>query len=357
MKIVGCDLHAKQQTIAMVDTDTGEFIERTLSQEGSAVREFYGGLEGPVVVGIEATGSMWWFLELLGELGIECRVGHPAEIRAAETRKQKHDRRDAQLMDLLTMEGRFPVIWMPSTEQQDLRTLLRDRHQWVQIRSRVQHTLQAIALNHALRQGRGLWSQAGQRALRALPLPPYTRQRRDELLSLYGQLQKRIEQLDRQVEELAKQRSQARRLLTHPGVGPVTALATEVFLGDPKRFDHGNQVASYIGMIPCEHTSGKRQRLGKTTKQGNSLLRYLWTEAVMHAVQKDAELKRFYRRKLIQKGMGKARIAAARKLGIRLWIVMRDQIDYEEFCRRGKLRQKGEAHAGMLDFDSGPASQ
>jgi transposase len=358
MKIVGCDLHAKQQTIAMVDTESGEFIERTLSHEGSAVREFYGGLERPVVVGIEATGSMRWFLELLDELGIECRVGHPAKIRAAETRKQKHDRRDARLiLDLLTMEDRFPVIWMPSTEQQDLRTLLRDRHQWVQIRSRVQHTLQAIALNHALRKGRGLWSQAGQRALRALPLPPYSGQRRDELLSLYGQLHKRIEQLDRQVEEQAKQRSQARRLLTHPGVGPVTALATEVFLGDPNRFAHGDQVASYIGMIPCEHSSGKRQRLGKMTKQGNSLLRYLWTEAVMHAVQKDAELKRFYRRKLIQKGMGKARIAAARKLGIRLWIMMRDQIDYEEFCRRGKLRQKGEAHAGMLDFNSGPALQ
>ena len=83
------------------------------------------------------------------------------------------------------------------------------------------------------------------------------------------------------------------------------------------------------------------------TKQGNSLLRYLWTEATMHAVQKDPELKRFYRRKLIQKGMGKA----ARKLGIRLWIMMRDQIDYEEFCRRGKLRQKGEAHAEMPDFN------
>jgi transposase len=98
MKIVGCDLHAKQQTIAMVDTETGEFIERTLSHEGNAVREFYAALEGPVVVGIEATGSMQWFLELLDELGIECRVGHPAKIRAAETRKQKHDRRDARLI-------------------------------------------------------------------------------------------------------------------------------------------------------------------------------------------------------------------------------------------------------------------
>jgi transposase len=235
MKIVGCDLHTKQQTIAMVDTETGEFIERTLAHEGNAVREFYAGLEGPVIVGIEATGSMQWFLELLDELGIECRVGHPAKIRAAETRKQKHDRRDARLiLDLLTMEGRFPAIWMPSTEQRDLRTLLRDRHQWVKIRSRLQHTLQAIALNHALRQGRGLWTQAGQRALRALPLPPYTSQRRGELLNLYVQLQKRIEELDQQVERQCQQRPQARRLLTHPGVGPVTALATEVFLGDSK---------------------------------------------------------------------------------------------------------------------------
>ena len=358
MKIVACDLHARQQSIAMVDTETGEFTEKRLLHEGNAVRDFYTSLKGPVVVGIEATGAMQWFLELLEELGIECRVGHPAKIRAAETRKQKHDRRDAEvILDLLVMKDRFPDIWMPSTEQRDLRTLLRDRHQWVKMRTRLQHTLQAIALNHALREGRALWTAAGQRALQGLGLPPYTDQRRDELLGLYTQLDQRILQLDKQVEREAQQRPHARRLLTHPGVGPVTALATEVFLGDPNRFATANQVASYIGMIPCEHSSGKRQRLGKLTKEGNSLLRYLWTEATMHAVGKDPELKRFYRRKLIQKGMGKARIAAARKLGIRLWIMMRDRIDYEEFCRRGKLRQTGEAHAGMPGFNSGPARQ
>ena len=225
------------------------------------------------------------------------------------------------------------------------------------MRARLQHTLQAIALNHALRKGHALWRAAGQSALEALLLPPCTSQRRNALVRLYAQLQKRIQDLDQEVETQARQRSQARRLLTHPGVGPVTALATEVFPGDPSRFATGKQVASYIGMIPCEHSSGQRQRLGKMTKQGNSLLRYLWTEAAMHAVQKDPELKRFYRRKLISKGMGKARIAAARKLGIRLWIMLRDQIDYEEFCCRGKLRQSGEAHAGMPDFNSGPAPQ
>src|SRR5258707_11257088 len=185
MKIVGCDLHARQQTIAMVDTETGEFTTKTLSHEGNAVRAFYAALEGPVVVGIGATGAMQWFLELLEGLGIQCRVGHPAKIRAKETRKQKHDRRDAGLIWELLMEGRFPEIWMPSTEQRDLRTLLRDRHQWVKMRARLQHTLQAIALNHALRQGRALWSAAGQSALQALPLPPYTDQRRTALLRLY----------------------------------------------------------------------------------------------------------------------------------------------------------------------------
>jgi transposase len=254
-------------------------------------------------------------------------VGHPAKIRAKETRKQKHDRRDARLELELLMEDRFPTIWMPSSEQRDLRTLLRDRHQWVKVRTRVQNTLQAIALNHLLRHGHALWSPAGQKALQALVLSRYSSQRRDELLHLYVQLQKRIKELDRQVEEEAKRRPQALRLLTHPGVGPITALATDVFLGDAHRFATGNQVASYIGMIPCEHSSGKRQRLGKLSQEGNALLRSLWTEAVMHAAAKDPELKRFYRRKLIQKGMGKARIAAARKLGIRLWIMMRDQID------------------------------
>src|SRR5712664_4061706 len=274
MKILGCDLHAKQQTIAMVDRKTGEFTEKTLSHEGNALREFYAALEGPVVVGIEATGSMQWFLELLQELGIQCRVGHPAKIRAKETRKQKHDRRDARLILELLIEDRFPTIWMPSSEQRDLRTLLRDRHQWVKVRTRVQNTLQAIALNHALRRGRGLWTATGQKALQALSLPSYTSQRRDELLRLYVQLQRRIQELDGQVEKQVQQRPQALRLLTHPGVGPVTALATEVFLGDPSRFANGKNLASYIGMIPCEHTSGKRQRLGKLTKEGNSLLRY-----------------------------------------------------------------------------------
>jgi transposase len=128
MRIIGCDLHASQQAIAMLDRETGEIIERTLKHEAQTVREFYAALPAPVVVGIEATGSMWWFLRLMEELGITCHVGHPARIRQQETRRQKHDRRDAALLMTLLAEDRFPSIWMPCAELRDLRALLRHRH-------------------------------------------------------------------------------------------------------------------------------------------------------------------------------------------------------------------------------------
>ena len=109
-------------------------------------------------------------------------------------------------------------------------------------------------------------------------------------------------------------------------------------------------------MIPSEYSSGGQQRLGGLSKQGNPFLRFLWCEAAVHAVRRDPELQCFYRRKLAQKGLGKARVAAARKLGIRLWIMVRDQIDYQEFCRRGQMRQNsGGARAGMPEVGHSPA--
>ena len=345
MRIIGCDLHARQQTLAMLNVETGELEERKLEHEGDQVREFYAALPGPARVGIGATGSMQWFLELMEELGVECVVGHPAQIRACEPRKQKNDRRDALLLMKLLAEDCFPKIWMPSVEQRDVRALLVHRHQWVRIRVRVQNALQSIALTHGVRRGAGLWSHGGQRQLADLALPPYAGARRSKLMRLRTQLQQEIELLDAEVARAAEQRPLARLLMTHPGVGPVTGLATEVFLGDAARFADGKAVASYAGMIPSESSSGSKRRLGKLSKQGNPLLRMLWCEAAGHAVRKDDELKRFYRRKLAQKGLGIALVAAARKLGIRLWIMLREQIDYEEFCRRG--RQRGEAHAEM----------
>src|SRR5260370_37212166 len=207
-----------------------------LKHEGNNVREFYSRLPHPVRVGIEATGSMQWFVNLMEELGIECRVGHPAEIRAAEPRKQKHDRRDADLILKLLVEIRFPAIWLLSKELQDLRALLRHRHQWVRMRTRIQNALQSIALANGLRRGPSLWSQDGQNTIASLPLAPHTAYRRNELQAVYAKFATEIEKLNQRVEEQACKREGRRLLRTRPGVGPVTALRTGGVLGDPSTF-------------------------------------------------------------------------------------------------------------------------
>jgi transposase len=356
MRIIGCDLHARQQTLAMLDRETGEVVNLTLMHEGNQVREFYSQLPRPVLVGIEATGSMHWFLNLMEELGIECRVGHPATIRAAAPRRQKTDRLDADLILKLVAENRFPAIWLPTKEVLDLRALVLHRHQWVRIRTRIQNALQAIALANGLRRGPSLWSCDGQAKIAFLPLRPHASYRRSMLQEMYRKMEEEIENLTQRVTEQAGNRFGARLLMTHPGVRPITALATEVFLGDPRRFVDGKALASYVGLVPREYSSGEHQRLGGVTKQGSPLLRFLWGEAGAHAVRHDPELKRFYRRKLVQKGLGKARVAVARKLGIRLWIMLRDEIDYEEFCRRGQKQQSGAACAGMPETAYGAKS-
>jgi transposase len=118
-------------------------------------------------------------------------------------------------------------------------------------------------------------------------------------------------------------------------------MGTVLVLGPVERFPDARHVTSYVGVIPQEESSGGRQRFGHLTKQGNRLLRFLLVEAAQTACRFDPSLKRVYRRLVFRKGTALAKVALARKLLIRLYVMLRDKIDYEEFCRRG-------SHARML---------
>ena len=293
MLIIGCDFHPGFQQVAIFDNLTGEIQEKRLQHRQEA-EQFYRSLAGQQVrVGMEACGHYPWFERLLAELGYELWLGDAAAIRAAVVRKQKTDRRDAEhLLDLLR-QGRFPRIWVPSLEERDVRQLLVHRHKQVQARTRVKNQLQAMALSQGVQKKRKLWTAAGRAELEQLPMLPYAAQRRAQLLEALDGLDAEIEQLSRRVAEEVAQRPAAIRLQTHPGVGPVTALAMVLTLGPAERFASGKQVGSYFGLIPSEHSSGGRQKLGRISKQGNAFLRFLLVEAGQSAVRKDVELGRF----------------------------------------------------------------
>jgi len=341
MLIIGCDLHTRTQQIAMLDTETGELVERRLEHEKGEAKRFYEELKEAALVGMESTGYALWFAEMLAELGHELVVGDAAKIRAMEPRKQKHDRRDAEHLLNLLVRGDFPRLWLPSVEERDVRVLLEHRHQLVELRTRAKNGLQAIALNYGLARRGRLWSARGQEALQKLPLREGMARRREDLLRLLAQLDTWIHELDERLQREAEKREAARRLMTHPGVGPLTALGTVLVLGPVERFPDVRHVTSYVGLIPQEESSGSRQHFGHLTKQGNRLLRFLLVEAAQTASRCDPGLRRVYRRLAFRKGHALAKVAVARKLLIRLYIMLRDQIDYAEFVQRG-------SHAGML---------
>jgi hypothetical protein len=198
------------------------------------------------------------------------------------------DRRDAELILKLLVEKRFPTIWMPSQEQFDLPALL----------------LPVITGCDCARRSRMLFkpSRSPMDCDRVSAFGAMTGKRRSPSCPCR---RTPLAQMTAQVAEQAEQRSGARLLLTHPGVGPVTALATDVFLGDPQRIVDGKALASHVRLIPREYSSGAHQRLGALTKQGRPFLRFLWNEAGAHAVRRDPELQRFYRLNWCRRGWGK----------------------------------------------------
>lgn len=335
MKYVGCDFHTRFQQIAMVDESSGELVERRIDHCGKEVEGFYGELERPVVVGIESTGYSIWLHEILEELGVELRVGDAAKIRAARVRKKKNDREDARLILKLLVEERFPQIWVIDPEGRDLRQVLSERTRLVRTRTRVKNALQSLALNHRLALGPGLFTQVGRAALAGLRMRPHAQENREELCEWLDWLDPRIQRLDELIEQEAEKRAEAVLLMSYPGVGALTALATVLILGPVERFPGAAHVSSYLGLVPSEYSSAARRRLGRISKQGSTLLRYLMVEAGHSASRSEPHLKRTDRRLVARRGLQIAKTAVARKLCEHLYILLREGIDYTEFRRRG----------------------
>jgi transposase len=333
MKIIGCDFHPAWQQVAVLDNETGEIEELKLSHEDGEAERFYRALSAAALVGIEATGNSQWFLDLLQRLGHEVWIGNAAEIRASYVRKQKTDRRDAGHILRLLVEGRFPRLWTPSVEERDLRQLLIHRQKQVEIRTRVKNGLQHLAMNRGLQKKRKLWSVQGRADLEKLSLQGWAARRREDLLGLLGQLDKQIGELDEAVSAAAEKSPQARLLMTQPGVGPITALAFALTIGDVSRFQRSKQVSSYLGLIPRERSSGGKQKLGSISRQGNSFVRMLLVEAAQSTNQWDEGFRKQYAARCHYKPKAVAKVASARRLAVRLYWMLRTNTPYPEIAR------------------------
>jgi transposase len=298
-----------------------------------------------VRVGMEATGYSRWFERLLAELGIEVWIGDAAKIKTKRVRKQKTDREDARLLLRLLREKSFPRLWVPSAENRDLRQLLWHRHRMVQMRTRIMNQLQALAMNEGYRWKKKLFSAQGRAQLEKLALAPRASRRRQELLELLDRLHPTIKELTVAVEREARKRPEVLRLMTHPGVGPLTALAYVLIIGTPTRFPRGKQIGTYVGMIPSEDSSGGKQRLRHSSKQGSSLLRFLLVEAAQAAARTHPDWRRRYIHLAMRRHKSIAKVAMGRRLAIKLYWMWRTGCEYSQAVKCGSYAgQLGTVH-------------
>jgi len=333
---IGVDIHARQQTVSYLDTEDGTTGLVELQHERDDVKGFYSQFQGEVVVGIEACGYTNWFEELMEQLHHKLLVGDAAEIRRLARRRQKNDRRDAALLLDLLVHNEFPALFRYSPESREVLRQLRYRHKLVKLRTMVVNTLHDLAINAGLSLRAKLLTKGGRRQLRALQLSAISQEQRDELLSLADELSRRIQTVEQWLQTQAKSDARVQRLQTHPGVGLLTSLCLVHTLGDLSRFSSTRKVAAYVGFDPMEDSSAERKAYGGISKAGSRLLRYLLVEAGQTAAKDDQHLRQFYRRLLPRRGKARAKVAVARKLLIRCFIMGRAEIDYAEFLRRGQ---------------------
>ena len=183
--------------------------------------------------------------------------------------------------------------------------------------------------------GRKSCSAQGRALLEKLSLAPWASRRRKELLELLDQLDPKIAELTAAVEQEANKRPEVLRLMTHPGVGPITGLVYVLVIGTPDRFPCGKQLGSYTGLIPCEDSSAGRQRLGHISKQGNKLLRYLLGEAAQAAARCNPDWRRRYVHLMMRRQKKIAKVAMARKLAVRLYWMWRNNWQYSQLVEYG----------------------
>ncbi|HXS00235.1 MAG TPA: IS110 family transposase [Pyrinomonadaceae bacterium] len=332
---IGVDFHSRQQTICYLKTETGELVITELKhQDKEQVGAFYQQFQGQVIIGLEASGYSFWFEALLERLGCEVWLGDATEIRRRARWRQKSDRRDAELIWDLMVHDEFPRLHQPAAESREVLRMLRYRQKLIKLRTMSKNSLQAIALQAGLAKGKQLFTRVGQEQFQALPMSPVLQWQRDHWFELLKPLNQQLLETMVWCKAQSKDDVNIQRLRTHPGLGLLTSLCLQHTLQPISRFRNQRKVVAYAGLDPVVRSSAERALHLGISKGGSRMLRYLLVEAAHTAIRYDEDLKRFYQRLVERRGRPKAKVATARKLLIRAYIMMRDEIDYAEFRRR-----------------------
>jgi transposase len=285
-------------------------------------------------IALEAMGSWWWMVDLAQKTGHEVFLSHPKQTKAIASARLKSDKVDALMLAKLLKADLLPTVWIPPENQRHLRELLTHRARLVRQRTAVINELRAVYAKRNIdpqaKLGRVRPSVAG-----AEDLSGYGPRIVGEDVELLGFINRQIGGLDKELTKIALEDAQSKRLMTIPGVGPVSAVAVSCWIGEIARFSNAKKLASYFGLAPRVRQSAETERHGHITKEGNRMVRWLVIQAALvHTRRGKAPSRKHYLGVLRRRGKQIARVAVANKILGAIFHMMKEQIDYHEFLRR-----------------------
>ena len=282
---VGLDVHARSVVAGVLDAVSGEVRTERLPAEGGQVVDWVVGLPGPVRVAYEAGPTGFGLARAFERVGIDCTVVAPSKLERPPGDRVKTDRRDAIRLARLLRLGEVVAVRVPTEAEEAARDLVRARDDARGDLMRARHRLSKLLLRRGLVYGGNAWTQAHEVWLRSLTFPQHGLAIAfDEAYAAVLGVGARRDRLDGAITELAADPEWAPvvgRLACLRGVGTLTAFGLAVEIGDWHRFT-GNTIGSFLGMVPCEDSTGGKRHLGAITKTGNSHARRLLVEAAWH---------------------------------------------------------------------------
>jgi transposase len=250
--------------------------------------------------------------------------------RAIASAKVKTDKIDAKVLAQLGAADFLPEVWAPDEATRALRRRIAHRCSLVAQRTRLRNQVHAVlARNLVELPVTDLFGQTGRRLLTGVALPAHEREQVESNLRLHDALEAELAAVDRQLAQRALADPEVRRLMTIPGVGPVTALSLLAVIGDVARFPSAGQLVGYLGLDPRVRQSGERPaRTGHISRAGQAHARGLLVEAAHVAIRTPGPLRAFHARVKARRGAQVALCATARKLAVLSWHLLSSGEDY-----------------------------
>jgi transposase len=332
-QFVGIDLHKDVSQMAVL-RESKSPSQLRLANDVVTVERVLKKLPKGSKIALEAMGSWWWMVDLAQKTGHEVFLSHPKQTKAIASARLKSDKVDALMLAKLLKADLLPTVWIPPENQRHLRELLSHRARLVRQRTAVINELRAVYAKRNIdpqaKLGRVRPSVAG-----AEDLSGYGPRIVGEDVELLGFINRQIGGLDKELTKIALEDAQSKRLMTIPGVGPVSAVAVSCWIGEIARFSNAKKLASYFGLAPRVRQSAETERHGHITKEGNRMVRWLVIQAALvHTRRGKAPSRKHYLGVLRRRGKQIARVAVANKILGAIFHMMKEQIDYHEFLRR-----------------------